>query len=156
MLISKEVTAMEVEIRLSEQCPSPKIVIVTSHMTEELEALVRLLQQDQLRSIPGFQGSHIVPLEPRDILRLCASRGKVLAVLAGGGEYVVKARLYELEEQLASQRFVRISNSELINLRQVKGFDLNLAGTIRVTLSDGQVTYVSRRYVNRIKKTLGI
>ena len=75
---------MEVEIRLSEQCPSPKIVIVTSHMTEELEALVRLLQQDQIRSIPGFQGSHIVPLEPRDILRLCASRGKVLAVLAGG------------------------------------------------------------------------
>ena len=56
---------MEVEIRLSEQCPSPKIVIVTSHMTEELEALVRLLQQDQIRSIPGFQGSHIVPLEPR-------------------------------------------------------------------------------------------
>ena len=62
----------------------------------------------------------------------------------------------ELEERLAKDRFVRISNSEIINLKQVKGFDLSFAGTICVTLSGGTVTYVSRRYVAKIKQVLGI
>jgi len=51
---------------------------------------------------------------------------------------------------------VRISNSEIINLRKVKAFDLSLAGTIQVSLLNGTVTYVSRRYVPKIKQVLGI
>ena len=149
---------MDVEIRLEEGCPAPRIVLVTGRMTEELEALVRLLGQGELVQPPllGFREGTAVPLEPEDILRLYASQGRVLAVTAGGTEYTVRARLYELEERLAPERFARISNSELVNLRQVRGFDLNLAGTIRVTLRDGQVTYVSRRYVRKIKELLGI
>ena len=52
--------------------------------------------------------------------------------------------------------FVRISNSEIINLKKVKSFDLSFAGTICVTLSNGQTTYVSRRYVSKIKQVLGM
>ena len=72
------------------------------------------------------------------------------------GEYVLRQRLYELEEKLASAGFVRISNSELINLRRVRSFDLNLAGTIRVNLDDGTTAWVSRRYVAKIRKILGM
>ena len=35
-------------------------------------------------------------------------------------------------------------------------FDLSFAGTICVSLSNGTVTYVSRRYVAKIKQLLGI
>ena len=45
---------------------------------------------------------------------------------------------------------------KIINLRKVKGFDLSFAGTICVTLSNGTVTYVSRRFVAKIKQLLGI
>ena len=51
---------------------------------------------------------------------------------------------------------MRISNSEIVNLKKVRGFDLSFAGTICVSLSDGSVTYVSRRYVSKIKQVLGI
>ena len=147
---------MKVEIRLQEGCPEPHIILVADHMTRELESLVKRLQQNQNTAITGFQGSQAVLLEPERILRLYASQGKVFAGAMDGNEYVVKARLYELEARLASEGFVRISNSELVNLRQIKGFDLSLAGTIRVTLSNGQTTYVSRRYVGKIKERLGI
>ena len=72
------------------------------------------------------------------------------------GEYTVRLRLYELEERLNPHQFVRISNSEIINLKRVNNFDLSFTGTIRVKLSNETVTYVSRRYISKLKKILGI
>ena len=69
---------------------------------------------------------------------------------------MIRLRLYEAEERLKPFRFVRISNSEIINLKKVGSFDLSFAGTICVTLTDGSKTYVSRRYVTKIKEVLGI
>ena len=64
--------------------------------------------------------------------------------------------MYELEDRLDKNSFVRISNSEIINLKKVKGFDLSFTGTICVKMKNGRVTYVSRRYVSKIKQVLGI
>lgn len=69
--------------------------------------------------------------------------------------YQVRLRLYELEERL-DNRFVRISNSEIVNLKKVKSLDLSFVGTICMELSNGEVSYVSRRYVSRMKKILGL
>ena len=69
---------------------------------------------------------------------------------------MLKKRLYELEELLDKTKFVRISNSEIINLKKVKHFDLSITWTICVRLSDGTAAYVSRRYINKIKKILGV
>lgn len=68
----------------------------------------------------------------------------------------MRLRLYELEERLNPHQFVRISNSEIINLKRVNNFDLSFTGTIRVKLSNETVTYVSRRYISKLKKILGI
>lgn len=68
----------------------------------------------------------------------------------------IELRLYELEELLPSHQFVRVSHSEIINLRRVTALDLGLTGTIRITLDGGVVTYASRRYVKKIKEALGL
>lgn len=51
---------------------------------------------------------------------------------------------------------VQNPNSEIINLKKVKSFDLSFAGTVCVEFLNGTVTYVSRRYVPKIKKILGV
>ena len=94
-------------------------------------------------------------IEPDDLFRIYAAGGKVFAV-TDKGEYLLRLRLYEAAERLNPSRFVRISNSEIINLEKVKNFDLSFTGTICVSMTDGAVTYVSRRYVNKIKQVLGI
>ena len=59
-----------------------------------------------------------------------------------------------LEEQLREQKFVRISNSELVNVQQIEKLDMSYAGTIQMKMRNGDVTYVSRRFVRKIKEVL--
>ena len=88
-------------------------------------------------------------------MRVFAEGGKVLAE-TNGGQFLLRLRLYELEERLDGKHFVRISNAEIINLGMVRGFDLSFAGTICVRMKNDAVTYVSRRYVSKIKQVLGL
>ena len=89
------------------------------------------------------------------MIRIYLNSGKVVAV-TDKGEYILRLRLYEIENRLPSNQFIRISNSEIINLKKVNNFDLSFTGTICVKLSNGIITYVSRRYVPKLKKILGI
>ena len=89
------------------------------------------------------------------MIRIYLNSGKVVAV-TDKGEYILRLRLYEIEKLLLTDQFIRISNSEIINLKKVNNFDLSFTGTICVKLSNGIITYVSRRYVPKLKKILGI
>lgn len=146
---------MKIEIKIDEDCTETKIVVVTSKVTEEVNEIVKRLSSEQPQMIAGFKDEQATMLEPIQIYRVYASDGKVYAE-AENGTHLLRLRLYEAEQRLAKCSFVRISNGEIINLKKVKGFDLSFAGTICVSLSNGTVTYVSRRYVSRIKQRLGI
>ena len=146
---------MQIEIKLDENCKEPKIIVVTNKMTDEINEIMKRLSDEQPKMISGFKDDIVEVLEPFDIYRIFAASGKVFAE-TNHGEYTLRLRLYEMEQRLDSNFFVRISNSDIINLRKVKSFDLSFAGTICVTLSNGTVTYVSRRFVAKIKQLLGI
>ena len=68
------------------------------------------------------------------IIRIYAQGGRVLAETPQGS-YVLRHRLCDLEARLDGAVCVRISNSEIINLRHCRGFDLKLTGTICVPLT---------------------
>lgn len=146
---------MQVEIKLDPACAEPRVIVLTDRMSGEVEQLVRRLSEEAPQVLAGFQGDTLKILEQRDIIRIYAEAGKVAAETESG-RYLLRPRLYELDERLDKSSFVRISNSEIVNLKKAEGFDLSFSGTIRVSLSNGAVTYVSRRYVARIKQVLGI
>ncbi len=146
---------MRVEVKLDPACTEPRVVILTDRLTEEVSALVKRLSEDAPQAVAGFREDQVRLLDQGDIIRVYAADGKVFAVTAEG-EWRLRLRLYELEARLDRRRFVRISNSELVNLGWVRGFDLSLSGTFRVSLSNGTATYVSRRYIKKIKQLLGM
>lgn len=146
---------MKVELKIDSSCTEPKVIIMASSVTEEVNNILKKLSEDTLQIISGSKNGKINVLEQADLIRIYANDKKIFAV-TDKGEYVLRQRLYELEEQLDTHWFVRISNSEIINLRKVSHFDLSITGTICVRLSDNTTTYVSRRYVSKIKKILGI
>lgn len=146
---------MQIEIKIDEKCSEPKIIILIDKMTDEVNAILKKLSDEQPQVIAGIKDETVGVLEPSDIYRVFAASGKVFAETSHG-EYILRLRLYEAEQRLDGRCFVRISNSDIINLKKVKSFDLSFAGTICITLSNGTVTYVSRRSVAKIKQMLGI
>ena len=146
---------MQIEIKIDKSRCEPRIIIETDQITDEIQEIISKLSNSSTRMLTGFRENTLEILNQQEILRIYAQSGKVLAATTSG-EYILRFRLYELEQRLDPTCFVRISNSEIINLKKVKGFDLNLVGIIRVTQTDGSVTYVSRRYISKIKQLLGI
>lgn len=146
---------MQIEIRIDEHCKEPKLIVMTDRMTDELHAVLKRLSEEQPQMLAGFWEDTVELLEPSELYRVFASAGRVFAETAHG-TYMLRLRLYEAEQRLDSRCFVRISSSDIVNLKKVRSFDMSLAGTIRITLSNGTVTYVSRRSVAKIKQLLGI
>ena len=146
---------MQVEIKIDSSYTDPQIIILTASMTDDVNNIIKKLSVDVSQIISGYKDEKIEILEQADLIRIYTNAGKVFAV-TNNGEYVVRLRLYEIEKRLPSNQFIRISNSEIINLKKVNHFDLSFTGTICVKLSNETTTYVSRRYVSKLKKLLGI
>ena len=144
---------MKVDIRIDPACPEPSVTITAPALTEEVKALAARLEGGA--ALIGWDGDRAVPLGEDDILR-CYGEDKGVRVQTPAGVYELKERLYELEGKLDRHAFVRISHSEIVNLRKVTALDLSLTGTIRMTLTGGTVCWVSRRYVKKIKQALGL
>jgi DNA-binding LytR/AlgR family response regulator len=146
---------MKIEVQVDAACGETTLVIHTNKVTDEIQNLVLRLSQDAPQVLVGFRDEEAVIIAQVDILRVFSEGGKVHAETADG-RFSVRLRLYEMEERLDGKRFVRISNSEIVNLHWIRGFDLSFAGTICVRMKNGLVTYVSRRYVAKIKQMLGL
>ena len=146
---------MQVEVKIDKNCKDPKIVIVTDKMTDEIGVLVQSLSASYPNVIAGFSGNEVRLLEESEIVRIYAANQKVYAQTENR-DYILRPRLYELEERLDKRLFVRISNSEIVNLKKIVRLDLSISGTICVELNNQTNAYVSRRYVTKIKQALGI
>ena len=146
---------MQVEIKIEANCSEPKVIVITDKMTDEISELVKRISEPTPSVLVGFKDDNAYILDYEKVLRFFTANQKVYAV-TDSAEYTIRLRLYELEGRLSSADFVRISNSEIVNLKEIKGFDLSFSGTICVQFRNGSTSYVSRRYVAKIKKTLGM
>ena len=146
---------MEIEIKIDSSVTVPKVIVITDKVDREIEELIEKISKYKPAVICGFKDDVMRILEPSEISRIYSEGRKIVAV-TDDGEYIIRKRLFEVEEALELSRFSRISNSEIINLSKVKHFDLSFKGTICVRMNDGSVTYVSRRYVSKIKSVLGV
>lgn len=146
---------MEVEIKIDKTLKAPKTVIFTNEITEEIHALAAKLSGKVLKNLIGYKDSELILLNLEDIINIYAQGGKVYA-RTKAETALLKYRLYELENILDDTSFLRISNSEIANFKKVKSLDMSISGILSLKFKDGEKTFVSRRYVEKIKKFLGI
>lgn len=68
----------------------------------------------------------------------------------------VRQRIYELEDMLSKQDFIRISKSQIININKIKTLKPELNRTILATMCNGEQLYISRKYVKELRSLLAI
>ena len=146
---------MKLEIKIDTAIVEPETVITTSAMTDEVNRVVNYISNLENTSfmITGQKDGKIELLDQENIIRLYAENGKMFAKL-DQATYQIRLRLYELEERLDNEKFVRISNSEIVNLKRVKGLELSFTGTICMELENVELSYVYRRLVSKTTKRL--
>ena len=147
---------MKVEVQIDPSLEEPVLILRSPSPSEEVERLAQRLRGEAApQPFTVYREREAVRVSRSMVLRFFAE-DKGVSCQTGKGTFAVRQRLYELEEELEGTRFVRVSNSEIVNLDRVTGLDLTLAGTIKMTLEGGTVCWVSRRYVKKIKRALGL
>ena len=128
--------------------------VCNNALTDEVRAIVGELHEIYDYNIPGTDEIGNKRLIRRAEILSAYSEGQRVIVLTGDGRYVVQKKLYELETELGDTNFIRISKSEIVNVRKIRSLDMSITGTIKLVLKTGYETYVSRRNVAKIKEKL--
>ena len=150
--------AIDIDIQIDPSCAEPKVIIRAERMTPEIDNIVHAIENATNSAYPmvtAYAGDTMVLLSQREIIRIYLESRKLI-VWTDRGSFMARGTLAEMEAVLDRGRFLRISRSELINLYRVSSFDFSLSGTIQVRFDDGSVSWVARRYVRAIQKTLGL
>ncbi len=146
----------EIKLIIDKDWPKLTVYIKSSKRDDDVEGIISAVQsyaENKSPSVMAYYNDEMEMVPQRRIIRLFVSNRKVWMETAQK-TYEVKKPLHEVETTLDKTRFVRISQSETINIRKVKCFDFSTAGTIGVELENGQSTWVARRRVKSVKELL--
>ena len=145
---------MKITIETPDQGEEEEIIIRCRVLDEELMELIYKLKAGRGRlTAYSSQGMLILPV--RDVYYFESVDNKVFAYCRKE-VYEVHKKLYELEQELGSQDFLRISKSSIIHLSKISYLKPLFNGRFESVLKNGEKTLISRRYVAEMKKKLGI
>lgn len=147
---------VEIEVVLDDQYVDPHVTIKTKTNTQQVENIICAIENASNSDYPQIAANSddkLVFVSQRDIVRV-HTQGRKVILQTEDETYTVRRTLAGLEDVLDKERFLRISQSEIINLYKVKCFDFNMAGTIGVEFDCGIKSWVSRSRVKQIKTML--
>ena len=149
---------MKVGINIDRSVEEVEVLITAQEQSRTVNALYEHIvefDKKSLETLTAYKDDIAKIVNVADVFRIYTGNQKVY-IQTHQGEYAIRYRLYELEAALDKKQFLRISNSEIVNIKKIRDIDLSIIGRICIRFEDNTQTYVSRRYIPKIKKSLGI
>ncbi len=122
-------------------------------LIDEIEKLV--LQENITDKIPGYDEDEIMMLDISQVECFYVESDKTYASYIAGKRYLIKKRLYELENVLPAD-FERINKSAIANWKSISKFKVQLSGAVDVVFKNGYTDYISRRCFAELKRRYGL
>ncbi|WP_318617779.1 LytTR family DNA-binding domain-containing protein [Sporosarcina sp. YIM B06819] len=144
---------MKVALNIDSDFKETKVTIESPELNHSVQEVLDFIKGRETEFLVGKDGDMQHILKPSDIHYCHSEKDGVVAVTANGS-FKLKEKLYELEEILPSNKFVRLSKSVIANLHEMSSFEASFNGTLCVYFKSGAKEYVSRTYVNTIKESL--
>ncbi|MBQ2974550.1 MAG: LytTR family transcriptional regulator DNA-binding domain-containing protein [Clostridia bacterium] len=129
-------------------------ILLFAHERTKLVDNIESLVKNFSREIIGYTETQTYILHFSNITCFIVENNKVYAI-TDKEKLQIKMRLYQLEEML-SDSFVKINQSCIANINEIKRFDSSISGTLKVVFKNGYGDYVSRRNIKAIKERLGV
>ena len=146
---------MDIEIKVDKKYDTPKIIIYAKDINKEVSDIIDTISSINQKLLKVYKDEKMYLLKQNEIETIYSENGKIY-VRYNNELFIVKNRLYELENILDKNIFVRISNSEIVNFSMVKNIDFKIIGSLILNFKSGNTTYASRRYIPKIKEFLEI
>lgn len=149
---------MRIRIQEEPQAGEVEIVIRCQSVSREIVRIVEALRKTQpgeASKLTGWREGQTYILQGEDVL-YADTADKRTFLYTAGEVFESSLRLYELEERLAGQGFLRAGKSCLVNFNAIRSLRPDLGGRLQLTMSNGENIYVSRQYAPAIKNELGI
>jgi len=145
---------MQIKTNINERYTETELHVCKDKLDDEVKKIVSELHAMYDPALNGTDelGNRCV-IPPGDVVTFYAEKQKVFA-LDAAKKYSIPQTLQELEKMLETSGFIRISKSEIVNLRRIRSIDMSVTGTIKVIMKNGYETYTSRRNVGRLKEAL--
>ncbi|MFY0999261.1 LytTR family DNA-binding domain-containing protein [Streptococcus anginosus] len=144
---------MKVQLYIDEKFSEEKVIIEAPALSDAIQQLMKFAQQlGKNKVIRAKKEEEIYLLDTAEIQRVYIENRQVWAETATGN-YLLGLPLYQVLELLPTD-FLQISQSEIINIKQIDHLKLTGSGLIQIAMKNGLITYSSRRYLKAIKEKL--
>ena len=145
---------MKIKIDIDERYSDTEVTIRAKRLTTDVEKLVALMRIVNMQ-IGVRQGEETYLLDADRILYIETVDRKTF-VYTEKETYESELKLYEIEQELLSHDFLRISKQAIVNMRMIKSLRADIDRKIRVTLKNGEQIVVSRMYSDELRRKLGL
>lgn len=144
---------MKLELNIDEKVKETLVVVSANKIDKEVQNLINYIEYSSEYLI-GIVEDKASIIDIDEIIRVYIEDRKTFVVTLKD-TYVVKKKLYEVEN-MVTRNFVKISQSEISNIKFIKNLDFSNTGTIVIKYKNSDISYVSRRMIKEFKLKLGI
>jgi DNA-binding LytR/AlgR family response regulator len=146
---------MNFKLIIDRNC-TEEVIANVHERTPLIDEIERLVTQEGIpNQIAGYLEDEIKVLPVEEIECFFVEDEKTFACYKDGKRYVVKKRLYELENILPSD-FIRINKSAIANKNRIARFKVALSGAVDAVFESGYSDYVSRRCFAELRRRFGL
>lgn len=145
----------EVDTNISKEYNTIKVLITAPELNEEVQSILNNLSTvcENRKNIVATKNNELFLLKIHDILYFYSDE-KYIYAKTKDESYRVKQKMYELEEILPNNKYVRISSAYIINIDKTISFDMGQIGSLYAKMEDGKKLEVSKRKIKEVKKFL--
>jgi len=145
---------LKIHINQQSDIAETEITINCRQINPEIEKIISLLRVMDLK-LTGMKDNQTYILDAAKILYIDTVDKKTF-FYTKTEIYETTLKLYELEEQLSINDFLRANKSCIINFNQIKSIKADLDGKLLVTMNNGEKLFISRQYAASFKEKLGV
>ena len=131
-----------------------KVVIYAKERTTLVEEIEKLVASTGV-SLTGTLEDTSILINPSEVSCFISESGKIYALI-DEKRYQLKERLYQLEDMPFNEYFVKLNQSCLANIKQMKEFKTSIGGATLVIFKNGYKDYISRRELKHVKERIGL